>query len=109
MAAYDLADALIAGGNAAFTAKTCSNATIKNAKTCLECAYSLSPTAYPDSTVQAIQQGLDQFVAECNRRGFSVQSVALFSKTGAALVRYEGSVQIAGAVGVAAVAGLLAL
>jgi len=59
--------------------------------------------------VQEVQKSLDKFAAECNKRGFSVQSVSLLSKTGAALVRYEGSVKIAGAIGVAAVAGLLAL
>ena len=63
--------------------------------------------------VQSVQSAVDNFAAECNKLGFSVKSVNLAgsgkSSSGAALSRYDGSAKIAGAVGVVAVAGLLAL
>jgi len=66
--------------------------------------------AFPADTVRTVQQALDQFAAECNKLGFSVQPTTLnpnTSKTGAALSSYEGSAKVAGAVRVAAVAGSL--
>ena len=58
-----------------------------------------------------MQSTVDQLAGDCNKAGFSVKSVTLAGsgKTGAALSRYDGLVKIAGAVGVIAVAGLLAL
>lgn len=61
--------------------------------------------------VQSVQSAVDQFAGECNKLGFSVKSVNLAGsgKSGAALSRYDGSAKVAGAVGVVAMAGFLAL
>jgi len=109
-ASSDLRDAVTAGISPAFNATTCTNANIRNAVSCFQCSSGFAPRTYSNSTRHIIEEGLTQFSAECKKRGFSVQSfLIMWSISGAALVRYEGSVKIASAVGVAAVVGLLAL
>lgn len=104
--------AILAGGDTttAATAAVCSTTYFQNIKSCWDCGYNLAPTAYSPSTVQGIQKVLDQYAADCNKLGFSVKSVALNgSGKSAAFSRYEGSAKVAGAVGLVAVAGFLAL
>lgn len=102
--------ALLAGGNANATAAVCSNTIFQGLKSCFECGYQLSPSSFTPDTVQAVQNALNEFASECNKQGFSVQSVTLnTSGKSAASSRYQGSVKVAGAVGAVAVAGLLAL
>jgi len=100
----------------AATAAACTSTNLQNIKSCFECGYNLAPSAFPPSAVQAVQDAIDGFAAECNKRGFPVQCITLTGATGkctngksAALSRYEGTSKVVGAVGVAAVAGFLAL
>jgi len=98
---------ILSGGNTTATAALCSNSTLQGLKSCFQCAHQFAPESFP---LQQAQDALNQFVAECNKAGFSVQSVTLNgSGKGAAPSTYQASVKVAGAVGVVAAAGLLAL
>jgi len=103
---------------------SCSDTILQSIKSCVECGYNILPTAFPQEEVRKLQDTINEFGTFCNKLGFSVQPITFnttptpttptptptpTSQTGAALSRYEGSARVAGAVGVAAVAGILAL
>jgi len=125
---------IIAGGDAATGAivATCSDNILQSVKSCVECGYNNLPTTeVSQEDVRKLQDTINNFAAECNKLGLSVQPIAFNTaaaptaptaaptaptatptatgKTGAALLRYEGGARVAGAVGVAVVAGFLAL
>jgi hypothetical protein len=92
------------------TASTCTNTVFQGFKTCFECGYRLDPSAFSADQVKLKQEGIDLLAASCNQQGFPVQPVTLdTSSKSSALSTYQGSVKVAGAVGVAAVASILVL
>ena len=83
---------LFGGRDAAVDAAltTCSDNVFQSFKSCVECGYNTLPTTFPLEEVRELLDVLNQFGAECNKRGLPVQHITFnttttTSKTSAAL------------------------
>ena len=131
----DFAKKILAGGDAPLgvVVASCSDTIFQSLKSCVECGYNILPAEFPQDEVRKLPDQFNKIGEDCNELGLPVQPITFnltaaptpptptptppgltptptpTGTTGAALSRYEGSERVAGAIGVAAVAGFLAL